>query len=458
MVQPLTPSGETQVPVQLENPIPETTRYPAYASEYIRDERNPNRFQVNREVFVRPDILDQERERIFGQCWLYVGHTSEIPERGSFVTRSVGGQPVILVRDEQDQVQVLLNSCTHRGAEVCRDPRGVTRRFRCFYHSWSFRTDGRLVAMPDEDAFPDGFDKANYGLRKPAHVDEYRGFVFLNYAATAPSLWDYLAGARQFIDLTVDQSERGMQVLTGTHEYSLRANWKLLAENSYDGYHAIPVHKTYFDVQRARGDSVVGDVKAEWLESGAFELGNGHTITVKRAPWGRPVARWMPSMGQESKAVIEEAAVNLAARHGDFYGDQVANLDFNMVIFPNLVINNIMAVVIRKFEPIRPDLMHVTAWSLAPSEESVEARKIRNESFLSFLGPAGLATPDDNEALESCQRGYGRLAVSAWSDVSRGMDKEVPMNYDEMQMRCYWRHWDALMTKRATLSAPSLAR
>lgn len=443
------------MPVRLENPLPEIVRYPAYDSQYIRDERNPSRFFVNREVFVRPEVLDAERELIFATCWLYVGHTSEIPNRGSFVTRSVGGQPVIFVRDEHDQVQVLLNSCTHRGAEVCRDPRGVTRRFRCFYHSWSFATDGRLVAVPDEDAFPEGFDKADNGLRRPAHVDEYRGFVFLNYSQDAPSLEEYLAGAKQFLDITADQSEQGMQVLAGTHEYSLKANWKLLAENSYDGYHAIPVHKTYFDVQRSRGDSLVSDVRAEWRESGAYELGNGHTITVKRAPWGRPVARWKPSMGESSKAVVEESASRLIKRHGEFYGEQIANLDFNMVIFPNLVINNIMAVVIRKFEPIRPDLMHVTAWSLAPGEESPEARKIRNESFLSFLGPAGLATPDDNEALESCQRGYGQLVTSAWSDVSRGMDKEVPMNYDEMQMRCYWRHWDALMARRATVAVPS---
>jgi phenylpropionate dioxygenase-like ring-hydroxylating dioxygenase large terminal subunit len=445
------------VPVQFDHPLPETQRHPAYASPYIRDERDPSRFLVNREVFVRQEILDLERERIFRQCWLYVGHTSEIPDRGSFVTRSVGGQPVILTRDEHGDVRVWLNSCTHRGAEVCRERRGVTRRFRCFYHSWSFGTDGRLVAMPDEDAFPAGFDKRDYGLRRPAHVEEYRGFIFLNFSEDAPSLHDYLAGARQYLDITADQSAHGMQVLHGTHEYSLNANWKLLAENSYDGYHALPVHKTYFDVQRSRGDEMISDVRAEWRESGAFELGNGHTITVKRAPWGRPVARWKPSMGQESKPVVEQAAAHLAERHGDDYGEQIANLDFNMVIFPNLVVNNIMAVVIRKFEPIRPDLMHVTAWSLAPGEESPIARKIRNDSFLSFLGPAGLATPDDNEALESCQRGYGQLAGGAWSDVSRGMDKEVPMNYDEMQMRSYWRHWDALMTQRVTVAAPSCA-
>lgn len=443
--------------IAFDRPVPEARLYPEYSSQYIRDERDPNRFRVNRQVFIDGGILDLERERIFRQCWLYVGHVSEIPLEGSFVTRSVGGQPIIMTRDSEGRIRVWLNSCSHRGAEVCRDSQGVTRRFRCFYHSWSFATDGRLVAMPDEEAFPEGFDKRDYGLRAPAHVDEYRGFVFLNYSSGAPSLYDYLAGARPYLDITADQSVEDMQVLRGTHEYSIKANWKLLAENSYDGYHALPVHKTYFDVQRSRGDGMVSDVRAEWRESGAYDLGNGHTITVKRAPWGRPVARWTPSMGLESRPIVEAAAARLAERHGEVYGEQIANLDFNMVIFPNLVINNIMAVIIRKFEPIQPDLMYVTAWSLAPSEETPEARKVRNESFLSFLGPAGLATPDDNEALESCQRGYGQLGGAAWSDVSRGMDRDVPMNYDEMQMRTYWRRWDALMTQRATVGTVSLA-
>lgn len=442
------------VPIEFDRPAPETQLFPAYASEFIRDERSPNRFQVNRRAFVSDDVLARERESIFARCWLYVGHTSEIPEPGRFVTRSVGGQPVIMTRDQHGALRVWLNQCTHRGAEVCRERSGSTRRFRCFYHSWSFGTDGRLVAMPDQEGFPSGFDAKNYGLRTPAQFDEYRGFVFLNYDPEAPSLFDYLAGARPYLDIIADQSAQGMEVLPGTHEYSIRANWKLLSENSYDGYHAIPVHKTYFDAQRARGDEAVGNVRTGFQESGAFHLGNGHTVTVKRGPWARPVARWRPSMGAEARPVVEASAERLVKLHGEKYADQICNLDFNMNIFPNLVINNIMAVIIRRYEPIRPDLMHVTAWSLAPGEEDAAARTVRNKSFLAFLGPAGLATPDDNEALESCQRAFGQQVVGQWSDVSRGMDKDVPMNYDEMHMRTYWRQWDALVTGRLRVGEP----
>ena len=426
-------------------PLPEIERIPPRATRYVRDERNPNAFLVHRSAFVDNDLLAREHTAIFERCWIYVGHESEIPDPNDFVARAVAGRPVLFCRDGGGQVRVWFNACTHRGAEVCRERRGNHRRFRCFYHSWSFATDGRLVSMPDDDAYPEGFDKAAHALRGPARVESYRGFVFINLRPEAEPLAEYLADAKYYLDLTADQSAAGMAVTPGSHEYSIKANWKLLVENSSDGYHAIPVHKTYLDVQRSRGDQIAGNTSADWKQSHAYDLGNGHTVTVKEAPWGRPIARWKPSMGEATRPIVEASYQRLAETHGPERAAEIANLDFNMLIFPNLVINNIMAVIIRTFYPLQPGLLHVNAWSLAPAEETREARRVRNESFLSFLGPAGLATPDDNEALEFCHRGYASDPGEGWSDVSRGMDKPEPANYDELQMRTFWRRWDDLV-------------
>ena len=429
------------------NKVPERLRVSPRDGEFVRDLREPNRFLVNRGVFTRNEVLQQERDRIFEACWIYVGHESEIPEPGDFVARDVAGRPMLFTRDRSGQINVLHNSCSHRGAEVCRERRGNTRRFRCFYHSWSFDTGGNLVSMPDPDGFPAGFEKADHGLARPVAVDSYRGFVFATFNPSQEPLVDYLAGARFYLDLTADQgaSAGGVVAVPGTHEYSMRSNWKLLAENSSDGYHAIPVHRTYLDVQKSRGDQIAGSTEKDWRDSHAFDLGNGHTVTVKQAPWGRPIARWQPSMGEETRPIVEESYRRLVQAHGPERADLIANLDFNMVIFPNLVINNIMAVIVRTFFPDTPDHLKVTAWSLAPSQETDAARRVRHESFLSFLGPAGLATPDDNEALESCQRGYTSRPGEGWNDVSRGMDDDAPANWDELQMRTFWRRWDDLM-------------
>ncbi|WP_110342988.1 aromatic ring-hydroxylating oxygenase subunit alpha [Prauserella flavalba] len=431
--------------------VAEVVRIPGRETEFVRDLRSPNRFLVSRAVFTDETVLAREREEVFSKCWIYVGHVSEVPKPGDFVAREVAGRPVLFTRNSAGDVRVLLNSCSHRGAEVCRERRGNQRRFRCFYHSWSFNNDGQLVSMPDEEGFPEGFRKEDHGLAQPAAVGQYRGFVFLTFNEEAEPLTDYLADAKYYLDLTADQAADsvGMIVQPGTHEYSMRSNWKLLAENSSDGYHAIPVHKTYLDVQKSRGDQIAGSTDKDWKQSHAFDLGNGHTVTVKQAPWGRPIARWRPSMGDDTKATVEESYRRLVEVHGEERAQLIANLDFNMLIFPNLVINNIMAVIIRTFYPNTPGHMNVTAWSLAPADESPAARRVRNESFLSFLGPAGLATPDDNEALESCQRGYQSRPGQGWNDVSRGMDKADPPNWDELQMRTFWRRWDELMGGKA---------
>ena len=180
------------------------------------------------------------------------------------------------------------------------------------------------------------------------------------------------------------------------------------------------------------------------LKGSSRALGNGHATIEYGAPWGRPVAHWAPNFGADSKREIEEIRKTLFDRYGTERGTRIADGNRNMVIFPNLVVNDIMAVTIRTFFPIRPDFMEVTAWELAPAEESGERLERRLHSFLEFLGPGGFATPDDVEALDSCQIGFGADGV-AWSDISRGMARE-PRIDDELQMRSFWREWNARMT------------
>jgi benzoate/toluate 1,2-dioxygenase alpha subunit len=117
-----------------------------------------------------------------------------------------------------------------------------------------------------------------------------------------------------------------------------------------------------------------------------------------------------------------------------------------MVIFPNLVvIDLVMGVLIRKIDPVTPGYMEVTAWHFAPPEEESELRRQRLDNFLTFWGPGGLASPDDVEALETCQRSYAALKELPWSDVSRGMSRAVPLGSDELQMRAWWRRWNELV-------------
>ena len=323
---------------------------------YIMDDQDAGLFRVNRRAFTDAECLQNERRRIFDKCWIYVGHESEVPHAGDYRSRNVVGRPMILVRGDDNVVRVLLNTCTHRGAMVCRQKSGNAKTFQCPYHAWTYNSRGQLIGVPGEDSYSEAFKREDMKLAAPRHVDDYRGFIFACFDPAAQSLYDYLAGAREYLDLVADQSELGMKIVAGQQSYSARANWKLLVENSYDGYHGLPTHQRYFSF-----------------------------------------------------------------------------------------LNDIMAITVRTFYPVSPDYMEVNAWALAPIDESAQDSALRLDSFLTFLGPGGFATPDDVEMLESCQRGFANREVE-WSDISRGMKREVPSITDELQMRAFWRRWNQLMT------------
>ena len=143
---------------------------------YIVDDREKKTFLLDREVLVSEEILRREMAQIFGRCWIYVGHASELKKPGDFRSRKVAGRPVIFCRDQAGKFHCLFNTCRHRGAIVCTEREGNRRRFQCIYHGWTYGNDGRLVGVPGDDAYADGFDKTAYGLRRPARFEEYRGF------------------------------------------------------------------------------------------------------------------------------------------------------------------------------------------------------------------------------------------------------------------------------------------
>ncbi|MEA2983223.1 MAG: benzoate/toluate 1,2-dioxygenase subunit alpha, partial [Alphaproteobacteria bacterium] len=87
--------------------------------------------RIHRRVYSDPDVFELEMERIFGRAWLYVGHTSQVPKPGDYVTTELGRQPIVMTRHHDNSVHVLLNRCTHRGAKVVNERKGHAERLIC---------------------------------------------------------------------------------------------------------------------------------------------------------------------------------------------------------------------------------------------------------------------------------------------------------------------------------------
>jgi len=433
--------------------------YPSNGSAFGRplviENRENLSFSVSREVFVSRDIFEHEQRAVFDRCWIYLGHASELRNPGDFRTRSVAGRPVIFCRDRDGQVHALINSCRHRGAVVCREREGNARNFYCMYHGWTYNTDGSLRGVPDEASYPASFDKASKGLMPVPRLEAYKDFYFANFDPDAVDLETYLAGAKAYIDLVVDQSPSGrMEIISGVQEYDIKANWKLLVENSVDDYHLLATHATWLQYMRNSGVNMSPPQGSGLLlptEGRGKDLGNGHLTTDNPNYRGRPVARWISVYGEEAKADIDAIRAELVGRLGEARAARIADTNRNLAIFPNLVINDGSSVTVRNFTPVAPGLMHVTAWALGPVEETEEQRARRLHAFLTFYGPGGFATPDDVAALEYAQQGYASWREVPWNDLSRGMTKadDKQTNTDEGHLRVFWRRWGELMEMHA---------
>ncbi|HEY7624219.1 MAG TPA: aromatic ring-hydroxylating dioxygenase subunit alpha [Candidatus Limnocylindria bacterium] len=420
-------------------------------TRFIQESWSARTFRVNREVFRSEEVLERERRQIWDRKWLYLGHESEVPKRGDFKQRTLAGRPLIFARDSNGRVRAYLNSCPHRGTVLCRETEGNSKTFQCFYHAWTFANTGELVGIPDVAAYPPerGF-AAEMGLRELPRFENYRGFVFVSFAADGESLSAHLGNARDYLDLMVEHSPSGLEVLPGTHLYSIRGNWKLAVENAMDGYHFSPTHVTFVEYLKNTG-YVTSD------EGGrAVTLDNGHCVLVFSGHGGRVGMQWEPRFGEAERLRVEDNVRQLKERLGEDRGARVANTSRILYLFPNLLLFDIEGLAARQLEPVRPDFTDVRAWELAPAGESNEARELRIRILGSFIGPGGLATPDDVEAYECVQRGVVATAGDArpnvdWSDISRGMEREArgepARNVDEAGIRGFWRYWDDMVER-----------
>ncbi len=408
------------------------------ASEHIRIDEEKQTFKVSRRAFVDLAVFETERAQIFDKCWLYLGHASELPRPADFLTRSVAQRNILFTRDSAGKHCAFLNTCPHRGTTVCREKKGNAKSFQCMYHGWVFGNDGTLKHQPGQECYSPRFNEDGGGnLVAVPKLDRCGDFFFVCFDPNAASLDRYLGKAKAYLKSVSEHSEHGMTIVGGTQEYAIRANWKLLSENSVDGYHAATLHASYLDYLKNTNGSLVKVA----LSGRAYDLGGGHAVLEYKAPWGRPIAQWIPMWGDEGKHECEAIYEKLIARCGAEKAERIAHYNRNLLVFPNLIINDIMAITVRTYYPMAQNYMLVNAWALAPKEESEWARKYRLFNFLEFLGPGGFATPDDVEAMQKCQQGFENMKEAGWSDVSKGMGKNDPSYDDELQMRVFWTEW-----------------
>ena len=407
--------------------------------------------RVHASVYTDPAIFEAEMERIFHRGWVYVGHESEIPQPGDFQRRYVGLQPVIFVRGDDDQIRVLMNRCTHRGAVVCPYEKGNAKTFVCAYHGWAFRNTGKLAGTPHSGRFPASFDKKDHGLRPAPRVASYRGLTFASLCPDGISLDEHLGpAAKRELDVAFDFSPTGtIDVSVGTHKYGYGGNWKLQAENSTDGYHLGQLHRSFIHVMQSRYGGGSGGAFTDESPQKMRSLGNGHVSWDMSQP-DADMDPDAPDMPEWRKEYIQA----LIAAHGRERAIRTLKRMFgHVLIFPNMVVIQAQIRVIRPVS-VRQTEVFLYPYKLNGVSKAVNETRLRG--YQDFYGPAGGGATDDLEVFERV--GEGLLAnVDPWILINRGVGREqvdadgtlYGQITDELNSRAILHQWRKLMTGAA---------
>jgi phenylpropionate dioxygenase-like ring-hydroxylating dioxygenase large terminal subunit len=416
--------------------------------------------RVHRTMYVDEQIFTAEMNRVYGGTWTFLAHESEIPQPNDFVRKKLGLRPIIVTRGKDGQFHALINRCTHRGATVCRVDAGNARRFTCPYHNWTFDNTGKLAGVPMGKGYGDSFDKGELGLGK-LRVESYRGFIFGTLNDQLPDLRTHLGQAAVHIDEWLDRWPGARLVVQhGATRLNCKGNWKLVYDNSADGYHPGFSHASLLRMRKDRyGNGVdmqwaLGDVDAG-LQT-VTDLGNGNTFLDQRAEIESYWDQAAPMPGEDAYEAVIRARLDAAQASAAL--DVVMGSGMNLNIFPNLlIIGNQIQVI----EPVAVDdtnlIWYATMLEADDLPSEVNSLRVRlQEDFPAF------GEPDDLANFEECQVGLG-VEEMEWVMTNRHMDtgkEKVDANgnltgpvSDELAIRAFWREWKKLMVSEIKLAA-----
>jgi phenylpropionate dioxygenase-like ring-hydroxylating dioxygenase large terminal subunit len=196
----------------------------------------PARFFYDEEVF------RQEKSKIFFKSWHLVAHLNELRETGAFVTHDIFEQSVLVIAGRDGELRAFHNVCQHRGNRLVEARRGKSPTFTCGYHAWTYALDGSLRGAPSIQGVP-GFTKSEHGL-KPVRVETFASFVFVNLDPQAKPIAEMAPEAEAEIRRFIPDLDN--LTLIEEVDVPVAANWKVIQENSIEGYHfdnSGPAHK-----------------------------------------------------------------------------------------------------------------------------------------------------------------------------------------------------------------------
>ena len=202
----------------------------------LLDSREPGH-GLPRQFYHDELLYSTEMEAIWRQVWLFAGHSCQIPNPGDYFLYDVEGDPIIVVRGNEGQVNALHNVCRHRGMIICQEDEGNIKRFICPYHQWTYDRNGNLLL---QHGMQEGLDKSQQGLHT-AHAREVEGMIFISLAGEPFDFNPVEAIIRHEAKPQGLEHARVAKIM----DFDVQSNWKLVWENNRECYHCNVNHPQY---------------------------------------------------------------------------------------------------------------------------------------------------------------------------------------------------------------------
>jgi len=424
---------------------------PRALQELVEDDR------VHRDVYIDPEVFQLEMERLWSRTWIYVGHASQVPQPGDFITGDIAAKPVIMVRHTDGQVRVLMNRCAHKGTKVVYDIAGNTgKTFRCPYHAWTYRTDGSLLQVPLKGGY-DGtalFETpAGRGLTPITH-ETYRGFVFARLA-DGPGFREYFGDSLSSIDNLADRSPEGeLEIAGGCLRYLHNCNWKMFVENLNDTMHPMIVHASSAGTAKRLWEGKPADLPKPMAIEQYAPFANDYKffddMGVMVYPHGHGFSGVNFSIHSAYSSIPEYEEAMQRAYGAERAKNILGTVRHNTVYYPSLTIKGAIQS-IRVARPLAADRTVIESWTFrlkgAPAKPL--GRTVMYNRLIN--SPMSVVGHDDLHCYRSAQEGLAAEG-NDWVSLHRNFHEEEAQKGEltcngtsEISMRNQFRAWREFM-------------
>ncbi|HMO08746.1 MAG TPA: aromatic ring-hydroxylating dioxygenase subunit alpha [Paracoccaceae bacterium] len=187
-----------------------------------------------------PALFALEREHLFLTHWQVVGHVSDLPNPGDWLSFDLLGERAVVMRGRDGRVRAFHNLCRHRGARVVDGDRGHCKgAIVCPFHGWVYNLDGSLRGAAQPASLGE-MKREDFAL-KPIEMDLFHGFIFLRFHPGPQPPVAALLGP-----FDADFAAYGLaDVLPADGPYlstELPINWKSVRDVDNEGYHVALAH------------------------------------------------------------------------------------------------------------------------------------------------------------------------------------------------------------------------